>query len=145
MNAMRTGISRDISAEMESRKALLKSAGEITAKVFSAAREQLLAYTQSPEYPELLEASARRLAPLFEADDGRCWSRRRTSPMPTGCAVFGRPCEVRESDEIRIGGLKAFSEEALGACWPTENPRFPARGPEGMVRGAFRPERGLRR
>ena len=70
MNAMRTGISQDISRrEMESRKALFEKRREITAKVFGAAREQLLAYTQSPEYPELLEASARRLAPLFEADD----------------------------------------------------------------------------
>lgn len=64
--------------------------------------------------------------------------------MPTGLrAAFGRSCEVRESDEIRIGGLKAFSE-ALGVL-ADETLDSRLEDQKEWFAEHSRPERGLRR
>ena len=68
MAEMRGRITREIAhREMDARRALLEKRGEITRKVFAAAREKLLDFAGSAEYGALLE---KEMAALLEAAGG---------------------------------------------------------------------------
>lgn len=112
MDAMRTETSQDISCkETESRKLLFAKRQEITAGVFAEAEARLREFARSEKYPELLDRWAGRLSPIFPAEDTVLLVKKEDLIFSDRlCAAFGKPCRVCESEEIHIGGLKAFSE-----------------------------------
>ncbi len=110
MAEMRGRITREIAhREMDARRALLEKRGEITRKVFAAAREKLLDFAGSAEYGALLEKFARALGPVFRGSETAVIFLK-PSDMAYRDRVaqaYGGPCEIRPDAGIAIGGLRA--------------------------------------
>lgn len=94
------------------RAALAGRRTEIADKVFQDAGQSLCAFTEKPEYHAFLSESAARCAALLPQGEAAVLLVREADLTLADAlrAAFGRPCEVRADDSIRIGGLKASCE-----------------------------------
>lgn len=94
------------------RAALAGRRTEIADKVFQDAGQSLCAFTEKPEYNAFLSESAARCAALLPQGEAAVLLVREADLTLADAlrAAFGRPCEVRADDSIRIGGLKASCE-----------------------------------
>lgn len=113
MTAMRDNITREIAhREMDTRKKLLEKRQGITDQVFEKAKKQLLDYTQSQEYPGLLQKYARNLSKLFtESDVVLCVKEEDLKYEDLLRQAFGKDCVVQADKDILIGGVRAYHAE----------------------------------
>lgn len=113
MNNMRQKIASETSRKaMEGRKELFGKRREITDRVFEAAKEKLAAYTATEAYPALLQKYAGALAEILPAD-GTVLTLRRQDEAYADLVkqAFGKGCTIAYSDDIRLGGLRAYHQE----------------------------------
>lgn len=110
MTAMRDEIVRDIAhREMSARKQLLEKRQKIADEVFDKAKHRLLDYTQSAEYPALLQKFTKNLVSLFP-DSGTvlCVKKEDLKHEALLRQAFGKDCTVKEDRDILIGGVRAY-------------------------------------
>ena len=131
MVEMRSNITREMAhREMEVKREVLAKRQKITDEVFDEAKEQLIHFTSTEQYEELLEKLAKELSQVFGSSSSPL---SKTTQAVTGNAgtapttlflnprdmkyqkqiekAFGSPCEFQADDTIEIGGLRAQNLE----------------------------------
>lgn len=98
--------------EADLRAALAGRRTEIARQVFEAAAQELVSFTDRPEYEHFLAESAVRCASLLPEQAVVLYVRKAdlTRAEALQAAFAGRPCKVCADASIRIGGLKACCE-----------------------------------
>lgn len=112
MSNMRQRIASETSRKaMESRKKLFGKRREITDRVFKAVEEKLAAFTATEAYPAMLQKYAQTLSKVLPADGAVVTLRREDKPYADLVKkAFGEGCTVTFSDDIRLGGLRAYHQ-----------------------------------
>lgn len=112
MAEMRIAISSDrAKKEIESRKKLFDKRKEIVDEVFSAAKDRLYAFVETKEYIKFLENSAKKIASVLDEEDIVIYiCDRDKSLLETIKKMFSKDYKIEVSNDIHIGGLKAFSK-----------------------------------
>lgn len=113
MTAMRDGIVRDIAhREMNARKELLEKRKNIENDVFAKAKERLLDYSKSAQYPSLLQKYATGLSELFpETGTVLCVKKEDLQYEDLLRQAFKKECTVQADQDILIGGVRAYHAE----------------------------------
>ncbi len=109
-----TSATRTISRqESQARRELLLKREEITKNVFRQVRMQLLDYTRTPEYAQMVLRLGRRMAQRYPLEGSVVLLRREDYHMAAELdGIFGRKCRIQPDDTIRIGGLKLMNQSA---------------------------------
>ena len=113
MTAMRDEIVRDIAhREMNARKQLLEKRRQIEEEVFDKAKNRLIDYTKSAQYPSLLQKYTRGLSELFpESGTVLCVKKDDLQYEDLLRQAFAKDCTVQADQDILIGGVRAFHAE----------------------------------
>ncbi|MBQ3928742.1 MAG: hypothetical protein II711_01445 [Clostridia bacterium] len=113
MAELKLKISGDLSkAEGESKKKIFLRRKEIADEVFLKAENKLKEYTQSSQYTASLEKSTRLIAEKLTEDDTVLLIGKNDVKHKKKIAeAFGRNCEIKETDEITIGGIMGVSHK----------------------------------
>ena len=113
MSHMRQRIASETSRKaMENRKKLFGKRREITDRVFQTVEEKLTAFTSTEDYPALLQKYAQTLSKALPAEGTTLVLRRQDEPYADVVKkAFGGGCTVTYSDDIRLGGLRAYHQE----------------------------------
>lgn len=118
MTEMRNRISRKMAQrENEERQKLLKKRQAITEKVFQRAKEELLHYTDTADYPALLKRFAKQAGKLFAAHEAEAYPcilflREKDLPLEAEIkAALNLPCRIQADPTIHIGGLRLLCME----------------------------------
>ena len=110
----RRALAREIAGrETAARRTLLEKRQRITEAIFEAARQKLLAHTDSPAYPEELEASLKALSERLPAEGTVYYLRPADEPFfarlaplcPTGS-------ELKTAADIALGGIRGENPAA---------------------------------
>ncbi|MDD6175751.1 MAG: V-type ATP synthase subunit E [Firmicutes bacterium] len=105
-NRIRHEISR---REMEAKKQLISHRANLVDGVFHDVARRLQEYTRTPEYEKFLKTIAEELSNVLSDVSSELYIRREDEAyIPLIREVFG-DCEIRFSDEIRLGGILGVS------------------------------------
>lgn len=112
---MRSEIAREISSgEYEGLKALFEMRAGIEKKVFDEAEERLRDFTSGPAYADYLRKAVSAVRSAFSDAPGGTVFRMREADMQYAGMIseeFGSECEIRTDSGIRLGGIRALSEQ----------------------------------
>lgn len=97
-------------ASAQCRKTVFERRNGIEREVFSCVEEKLAEFTKGGEYEAFLLKSARRIAAEFDGDAVIFLLRGEDMKFADAICKQVGGASVREEDSIRIGGLKAYSE-----------------------------------
>ena len=104
---------REISRrDLAARTALLARRQQITDEVFARAEQQILAFTATPAYDELLQSLFQEAAAALPAP-GTVFtvSKRDEARIPALAPLCPAGCRVEASEEIRLGGVRGENAE----------------------------------
>ena len=105
-NRIRHEISR---REMEAKKQLISHRANLVDGVFHDVARRLQEYTRTPEYEKFLKTIAEELSNVLSDVSSELYIRQEDEAyIPLIREVFG-DCEIRFSDEIRLGGILGVS------------------------------------
>ena len=105
-NRIRHEISRK---EMEAKRQLISHRANLVDGLFHDVSLRLLEYTKTPEYEKFLKAIAEKLSNVLSDVGSELMIRREDEAyIPLIREAFG-DCEIRFSDEIRLGGILGVS------------------------------------
>ena len=105
-NRIRHEISRK---EMEAKRQLISHRTNLVDGLFHDVSLRLLEYTKTPEYEKFLKAIAEKLSNVLSDVGSELMIRREDEAyIPLIREAFG-DCEIRFSDEIRLGGILGVS------------------------------------
>ena len=105
-NRIRHEISRK---EMEAKRQLISHRANLVDGLFHDVSLRLLEYTKTPEYEKFLKAIAEKLSNVLSDVGSKPMIRREDEAyIPLIREAFG-DCEIRFSDEIRLGGILGVS------------------------------------
>ncbi len=113
MAGINNQIASDLSkAEGESRKKIFIRRKEIFEEVFEKAKNKLIDFTKTDKYLSSLEKSTRLIAEKLNADDVIILVSKNDLQYQDKIAkAFGRNCEIKESDNISVGGIMGISHK----------------------------------
>ena len=101
-----------IQGEMNARKQLLEKRRQIEEEVFDKAKNRLIDYTKSAQYPSLLQKYTRGLSELFpESGTVLCVKKDDLQYEDLLRQAFAKDCTVQADQDILIGGVRAFHAE----------------------------------
>lgn len=99
--------------EAQARHDLLLKREEITKNVFRQVRVQLIAYTRTPAYAQMITGLARELAQRYPLEGSVIMLRRDDYHFAVELdKIFGQKCRILADENIRIGGLKLMNQTA---------------------------------
>lgn len=102
-------------AEGESKKKIFIKRKEIFDEVFEKAKNKLIEFTNTSEYLSSLEKSAKLISETLSADDIIILLSKNDIDNQEAVKIikksFGQNCEIKESDEITIGGIMGLSKK----------------------------------
>ena len=126
MADVKTEISSELSrAENASRKNIFLRRGEIEKSVFDDVEKKLAEFTKSSDYEKMLARCAKSIASALAADDVTLYLRREDMKYKDAVAkAFGKGCEVKQSDEITVGGIFGQSRTLGLLCDETLDSRL---------------------
>lgn len=111
-------LNREISVSSAQKRAeLTQRREEITEKIFAAARDKLVSFTQSSGYEEFLKKSAKEFSHIFESGEVVIYLREEDMRFKDAVAeAFGRACRVEPDASVSIGGCRCVSEDGALAA-----------------------------
>jgi len=109
----RAAISRELSVkELDSKRELLRHRRRLMDEIFAQAGERLAVFAGSDGYLPFLERCAAEVAGIFAVGEVMFFVRQADLKYERQLkAAFGRDCSVRESGDIRLGGLRAANRD----------------------------------
>ena len=112
MADIHTEISGQISrAESENRKRIFERRREIEDEVFEKAKNKLIEFTNTEQYGSMLVKSAINISHTLNSDDVVLYVRECDLKYKKKLKdFFGGSCEIKASDNIRIGGITGLSQ-----------------------------------
>lgn len=115
MSQMRLAISSEVSRKsMAKRKELFEKRQGITAEVFQKTAQRLALFTETADYPVLLERYASHIAQVLTQPGTVLYLREQDSSLASRVqAAFGGECSVQITNEIKLGGVRGYNS-AMG-------------------------------
>lgn len=113
MAEMRNGISRELAQrELKGRRELLEQRQKITDTVFQRAAAELSAFTQTPQYADMLVRFTAGLPEKIRKDGTVIYLKEEDASYREQIkTAFAADCTFRTDAEIKIGGLRACNSE----------------------------------
>lgn len=113
MAEMRNGISQELAQrELQGRRKLLEQRQKITDTVFERAAAELAAFSQTPQYADMLIRFTAELPEKFKKDSTVIFLKEDDAKYQEQIKkVFGADCSFRTDPEIKLGGLRASNLE----------------------------------
>lgn len=113
MAQMRKSIDSEVSkAEIQSKRELLKQRKELMEKVFLKAKEKLISYTKTQEYENLLKKSSQKISDMLDTTGTTLFVKKEDLNFKNEIlAFFEKKCTVKESTDIKIGGILGVNEK----------------------------------
>lgn len=113
MAQMRKGIDREVSKmEVESKRRLLERRRKITENVFKQAEDKLLTFTKSKDYLGELKKRAASISTVLKEQDIVLFVKKEDLKFEKELVEsFEGSCQVKQNDDIKIGGILGYSEK----------------------------------
>lgn len=126
MADVKTEISSELSrAENASRKKIFMRRNEIEKSVFDDVEKKVAEFTKSSDYRKMLEDFAKSISSALCADDVTLFVRAEDLKYKAEIEkAFGRNCEIRQSDDIVLGGMFGQSRSLGLLCDETLDSRL---------------------
>lgn len=113
MAEMKTHVSSELSKkEMNGRKTLFEKRNLIADEVFNQAKNKLIDFVKSDEYPKLIKKYTKDIAKILNKPGTIIYIRKDDIPLSDMIkSEFKMDCTIKISDEITIGGIYASNED----------------------------------
>lgn len=109
--SMKNKISIEVAKkELEEKKNFFRVRREIMENMFRECKKRLIDFTKSQDYQKLLENYAVSISKILQGEGILIFVKKDDLKYKDLiCKAFGKPCEIKESDDILIGGIKGQS------------------------------------
>lgn len=109
--SMKNKISIEVAKkELDEKKNFFRVRREIMENMFRECKKRLIDFTKSQEYQRLLENYAISISKILQGEEILIFVKKDDLKYKDLiCKAFGKPCEIKQSDDIIIGGIKGQS------------------------------------
>lgn len=109
--SMKNKISIEVAKkELDEKKIFFRVRREIMENMFRECKKRLIDFTKSQEYQRLLENYAISISKILQGEEILIFVKKDDLKYKDLiCKAFGKPCEIKQSDDIIIGGIKGQS------------------------------------